>query len=191
MRAIDTTHLPANTRQMRRRRRRKTLAARVLEWFSRVTRLEPRARNCPAPPPMSFALRAAALRARTACVTRRLGWRDLQPGTVLRAVEKGLCLQNGDTLQTLAYIRVVDVRIEPLLRLEWDRIYGLDECRLEGLSDHPILCEPSAYVQFFCRLYGCDVTTFITRIRFDYVSQLDADLTERWEDVIQEAEETF
>ncbi len=100
-------------------------------------------------------------------------------------------MQSGDTLQTLAYIRVVDVRIEPLLRLEWEPIYGLDECRQEGLSDHPILCEPSAYVQFFCRLYGCEATTFVTRIQFEYVSQLDTDLSERWDAVIEEAQETF
>lgn len=190
MRSIDSTHSPALTRKASYSTRHRTFASSVLAWFGRLFRMEPRPHTLPYPPPMSFALRAAALRARTASVTRRLGWRDLRPGTVLRAVEKGLCLQSGDTLQTLAYIRVVDVRIEPLQRLEWDSAYGLEECRHEGLSDHPILCEPSAYVQFFCRLYGCDAATFVTRIQFEYVGSRDAELSDRWASILLEAEET-
>lgn len=79
-------------------------------------------------------------------------------------------------LQTLAYIRVVDIRIEPLLRMEWEPTYGVEECQHEGLSDHPILCVPTAYVEFFCRLYGCDPSTFVTRIQFEYLPQAEADL---------------
>lgn len=65
---------------------------------------------------MLVSLTEDEVRARTKTVTRRLGWRDLKPGTRLTLVRKAMGLKNGETVVRIADIEVVSVRREPL----WD-----------------------------------------------------------------------
>ena len=82
---------------------------------------------------MSFSMTTEAVRNRTKTVTRRFGWGDLKPGTLLWAVEKGMGLKKGEHVKKLGLIRVVSTRWEPLWPL-LDRVDFDLEMRSEGLA---------------------------------------------------------
>lgn len=119
---------------------------------------------------MSFMLTTDQVRHRIKRVTRRLGWRTLKVGDLLRGVEKGMGLKAGEKVVVLATIRVTDVRQEPLRRMLDDVDYGFKECILEGFGEHPTLQWPSEFVAFFCQSHrDCTPTMDVTRIEFEYV----------------------
>lgn len=119
---------------------------------------------------ISFMLTQEQIRNRTKTVTRRLGWRHLKVGDLLRGVEKGMGLKAGEKIVTLCTIRVTNVRQEPLDRLTADPEYGFEECRKEGFGDHPSLRWPSEFVNFFCRSHkGCLPSSDVTRIEFEFL----------------------
>lgn len=118
---------------------------------------------------ISFSLTKDAVRRREKHVTRRLGWEGLKPGQLLRGVEKAMGLRRGETVVTLAIVRVVNVRREPLSAMTDDLDYGFEECRREGFADHPTLRWPSEFVRFFCDSHkGCGPDSIVTRIEFQY-----------------------
>lgn len=122
---------------------------------------------------ISFSLTTPQFRARTKTVTRRMGWQHIKAGDVLMGVEKGMGLKPGEQIVRLGAIRIIDVRGEPLRRMTDNIDYGFDECVKEGFGEHPTLCWPSAFVQFFCGTHkGCTPETVITRIAFEYVDAL-------------------
>lgn len=45
---------------------------------------------------ISFALTTEQIRNQTKTVTRRVGWANLKPGTLLQPIEKGQGLKKGD-----------------------------------------------------------------------------------------------
>ena len=103
------------------------------------------------------------VRARTKTVTRRLGWRDLKPGTKLTLVRKAMGLKKGETVVRIADVEVVSVRREPL-----DAITQ-DEVSAEGFPEKT----PAWFITFFCTSHkGCEPGTTVTRIEWRY---LDAD----------------
>jgi hypothetical protein len=119
---------------------------------------------------MSFMLTTRQVRARSKDVTRRNGWRTLQPGQLLCAVEKCMGLKAGEKINRLTTIPVLEVRFEQLRRMTDDPAYGRRECAREGFGDDATLHEPLAFVDFFCRSHrGCMPDTEITRIEFEYV----------------------
>lgn len=119
---------------------------------------------------ISFMLTKRQVLDRSKTVTRRVGWEKLKPGDMLRAVEKGMGLKAGEKVVTLAIIRVVSVRPEPLSAMTEDVDYGIAECELEGFGDHPSLKWPSMFVEFFCNSHrGCTPATIVRRIEFEYV----------------------
>lgn len=121
---------------------------------------------------ISFSLTKDQVRDRSKTVTRRLGWRDLKPGTVLRAVEKAQGLRKGETVVPLATIRVVNVRREPLRRLTDDVAYGIREVAAEGFCWREDAASPAHFVAFFCRSHkGGTPDTEVTRIQFVYVDE--------------------
>ena len=64
---------------------------------------------------ISFMLTKDQVRNRHKTVTRRLGWRRLKPGDVLRGVEKAMGLKAGEEGHTaLLRSRVLDARRETL-----------------------------------------------------------------------------
>jgi hypothetical protein len=136
---------------------------------------------------MSFMLTTDQIRNRTKTVTRRLGWKFLKPGDLIRAVEKCQGLKKGETMKPLAVLRVESVSRERLDRLEAEAIYGEQECRAEGFPK----MSPMEFVSMFCathkvpdtRAWGlprakrqpfpmlpCDE---VTRIEFSYVDLAD------------------
>lgn len=120
---------------------------------------------------ISFMLTPEQIQNRTKTVTRRLGWKNLKAGTVLRAVRKGMGLKKGEKVEQLALIRVVDVRQERLLNMLDDIDYGIEEVEKEGLADHNLVQgSPWAFMDFFCASHRpCDPTWTVTRIEFEYV----------------------
>jgi hypothetical protein len=119
---------------------------------------------------ISFMLTQQQIRARTKTVTRRVGWRTLKAGDVLRGVEKGMGLKPGEKLKPMATIRVVSVSAEPLSATTAKPDYGVVECGKEGFGEHPSLRWPSEFVKFFCGSHrGSTPDTVVTRIEFGYV----------------------
>lgn len=119
---------------------------------------------------ISFMLTKEQVRNRTKTVTRRMGWKHIKVGDVLRGVEKGMGLKPGEKIVPLCTIRVIDARPEPLNRMTADLDYGFDECRKEGFGDHATLQWPSEFVDFFCASHkGCTRDSEITRIEFEYL----------------------
>jgi hypothetical protein len=120
---------------------------------------------------MSFALTTPQVLSANKTCTRRLGWKDLQVGTLLWAVEKSQGLKRGEKVRRLAVIEVVDNRQEPLRRLTDDERYGREGCRQEGFPD----LSPEEFLDYFCRTNrGCEPDTIITRIGFRYVIRPEA-----------------
>lgn len=114
---------------------------------------------------MSFALTTPQMLARTKTVTRRLGWVDLEPGTLLQAVEKSQGLRRGEKVRKLGVIQVVDVRQEPLHHLTGS--YGDAEAAREGFPD----LNGGQFVQQFCRHMHCSPDQVVTRIEFEHVEE--------------------
>lgn len=119
---------------------------------------------------ISFALTTAQIRARTKFVTRRLGWKNLKPGTLLQAVVKSQGLKKGEHPEKLCVIRVVEVSRQPLDKLlRPNRLMSaLEEMDLEGFA-MTSLAWPANFVKFFCNANKCAPEDDVTRIRFEYV----------------------
>jgi hypothetical protein len=132
---------------------------------------------------ISFALTTQQVRDHQKTVTRRVGWTFLKVGDLLCAIEKGQGLMKGEKVRRIGVIRVVDVRVERLDRMESESIYGQQECISEGFPN----LSPMEFVAMFCashkipdnRPWGlpkrrrqafpmlpCDE---VTRIEFEYV----------------------
>ena len=125
---------------------------------------------------MSFALTTDQVRNRTKTVTRRTGWRTLEPGTLLCAVRKGMGLKKGETVERLAVIRVTGVRREPLAMMIRDPDYGLEECRREGFPDG-LLGSPDRFVSWFSATHRCEIADDLTRIEFEYAAEATVSTT--------------
>ncbi len=118
---------------------------------------------------MSFALTTAQVRTGTKTVTRRMGWRFLKAGDLVRPVVKSQGLKRGEKVEVIrAPLRIVDVHRERLSRLTADMIYGFEECRREGFGEDPVLYQPQDFVVFFCWTHGCAPADIVTRIAFEY-----------------------
>jgi hypothetical protein len=117
---------------------------------------------------MSFALTTAQVLARTKTVTRRDGWLFLRAGDRIQAVEKGMGLKKGETVNRLAVLRVTQVRREPLRALLAMPEYGRLEVEREGFGSWTV----HEFVAFFLREHkGCGVDAEFTRIAFEYEGQ--------------------
>lgn len=100
----------------------------------------------------------AQVRARSKTVTRRLGWAGLQPGTLLRVVEKAMGLKPGEKIVPLAVVRVVSVRRERLIDMTDE------DCAREGFPQMDRL----EFIRFFARAFKCDPRKTVTRIQWKY-----------------------
>ena len=119
---------------------------------------------------MSFALTTDQVLDQSKDVTRRLGWKFLKVGDLLRPVKKCMGLKPGEKIQVLRDpIIVVSLRRERLDLMTTDLDYGFAEVRREGFADHPDYRWPSQWVAMFCASHkGCTPLTIITRIEFEY-----------------------
>ena len=116
---------------------------------------------------ISFALTTDQIRAGTKIVTRRMGWLNLAPGTLLQPVRKGMGLKPGEKIERLrGPIRVTSVRRESLRRMLDEPRYGQLDCFYEGFPDYT----PASFIDMFCRSHkGCTPDSVVTRIEFEYL----------------------
>lgn len=104
----------------------------------------------------------------TKTVTRRNGWRDLKPGDVLCAVEKGQGLGKGGKVKRLGMVRVVSARTEKLRALTDNLGYGVAETTREGFPKGHPKHDPATFVEFFCKTHkGVTPETDLVRIEFE------------------------
>jgi hypothetical protein len=111
---------------------------------------------------MSFSMTTEQVRRREKTVTRRLGWSDLKPGTILQAVEKAQGLPKGEHVKPICLIRVVSVGREPLFEVLG---HGDDEPNREGFPERT----PAGFVRMFMDANGCSAFEIVNRIEFEYV----------------------
>ncbi len=118
---------------------------------------------------MSFSHTTRQVRERTKTVTRRLGWRHLKAGELIRACVKCMGLKKGNKVEGIAVIRVVSVRSELLSNL-YHHEYGDEEATKEGFPE----LNGEEFVQFFKGLHSTKDIQVVNRIEFEYV---DSDTT--------------
>jgi hypothetical protein len=109
---------------------------------------------------MSFKLTVEQIRRREKTVTRRLGWLDLEPGTLLQPVVQAQGLPPGGKVEKVGGpIRVVSVRREKLADITEADVVA------EGFPTYT----SAAFIAMFERANKCDLMDQITRIEFEYV----------------------
>ena len=113
---------------------------------------------------ISFSMTTEAVRRREKTVTRRLGWWDLKPGTVLQAVEKAQGLKKGEHVKPICLIRVVSVAGDYLGEIT--KRDDPAETAREGFPD----LTPGEFVKMFMAANHCYPSTWVNRIEFEYVS---------------------
>lgn len=98
-------------------------------------------------------------------VTRRQAhtWARLKPGDILLAVDKSMGLRAGERSKVLAVIRVVHIRVEPLL------LITQEDCTYEGFPEK----SPSQFIWMLADHYGYTLAQAedldVRRIEFEYV----------------------
>ncbi len=116
---------------------------------------------------MSFMLTTEQIKNRSKTVTRRLGWRFLNPGDILNACEKCQGLKKGEKIKRICQIKVVSNRSQSLDLLLNDAFYNyaVEEMVKEGFQS----ISPSWFVEMFSRHNKCQPYEIINRIEFEYV----------------------
>ena len=110
---------------------------------------------------MSFFYTTEQILNRTKTVTRRLGWKTIRIGEIVRAVKKCQGLKKGEKIEPLAMIQITNRTYENLINI----IGRPDECRKEGFPD----MATGDFVEMFCNHMKCDPYCEITRLEFEYV----------------------
>ncbi len=119
---------------------------------------------------MSFSMTTPQIRDRSKTVTRRLGWKSLEAGTKLWAVEKCQGLKKGEKVKRICMIEVINVSRETLDWLLTNPHYGYVETLKEGYPD----MTPIHFIDNFCIAMGATSDTEVTRIEFKYLRGGDA-----------------
>ena len=118
---------------------------------------------------MSFSMTTEAVRRREKTATRRDGWRDLKPGTLLQPVEKAQGLKRGEHVTKIGGpIRILGTRWEPLSALILNEHYGAQEMVREGFPD----MLPADFCLMYIEHNGGDIDTPRNRIAFEYVDEV-------------------
>lgn len=105
-----------------------------------------------------FAHTARQVRARTKTVTRRVGWRTLAVGSLLRAIDRDPRSMRGAPRE-LAILRVVNVRREVLEEIT------AEEVAAEGFPG----MTPATFVRMFAQAMRVERDAIVTRIEFEYL----------------------
>lgn len=123
---------------------------------------------------ISFALTTEQIRNQTKCVTRRLGWSTLKPGTLLQPVVKAQGIPKGGHVEKIGGpIRVVSVRRERLARfVSESSAWARREVVAEGFPQ----MSRYEFFGFFSKTHGAKseeqaLKMEVTRIEFEYVDE--------------------
>jgi hypothetical protein len=114
-----------------------------------------------------FSRTASQILDRSQTVTRRVGWRFLEPGDLVQAIEARPGSDGARAVRPLAVLRIRDVRVERLSRLISDPAYAEDELPREGFP----CWSRDEFVTTFCRTHRLKtVDVDITRLEFEHVA---------------------
>jgi hypothetical protein len=108
---------------------------------------------------MSFMLTIGPMQRREKTETMRLGWKNLKPGDVVIAIEKGQGLKKGEKHSILGRIEIVSnvpARVDSVTEAN---------CIAEGFPE----LSPAAFVAMFCRNMKCRPSLIVRRIRFKHL----------------------
>lgn len=108
---------------------------------------------------MSFFLTTDQIRNRTKTVTRRMGWKSLQPGQEFWACRRCQGLKKGEKVEKLARLRCVSNEVVVLQSIDESDV------RREGFPD----MSPDEFVAMFCRHMKVEPTALVQRIEFEYL----------------------
>lgn len=110
---------------------------------------------------MSFSMTTEQVHRGDKTVTRRLGWWDLEPGTILNACEKCMGLKKGERVEAIRQIRVVSVRKEKLNQVTQEDVVR------EGFPQ----MSREEFITFFLKGHKCKLgpLTTVNRIEFEYI----------------------
>ena len=112
---------------------------------------------------MSFMITPDQIRAKTKTVTRRMGWKNLKPGTLLQPVVKGQGLKKGEQVEKIGGpIRVLSVD-----RVILNQITPQDVYR-EGF---PQMTQREFVTMFKKSHRGCRAGSAVNRIQFEYAEE--------------------
>lgn len=121
---------------------------------------------------ISFALTTEQVRSKQKTVTRRLGWKDLKPGTLLQPVVKAQGIPKGGKVEKIGgLIRVVSARRERLSRLVYESpSWARGEVIAEGFP----MMNRFEFFGFFSKTHGAKseqqaLAMEVTRIEFEYL----------------------
>jgi hypothetical protein len=106
---------------------------------------------------MSFALTTKQFLDGSKTVTRRLGWSNLKPGTLVCAVRKAMGLKPGEKVERLGSFRVVSNRPERLDAID------AEEVLREGFPG----MSPAEFVAMFCGHMKVKPDQMVNRIEFE------------------------
>lgn len=112
---------------------------------------------------MSFSATIQQMRDQTKIVTRRQGWRNLKPGDILCAVEKGMGLKKGESVTRIGMIRVLSVSREPVSAATDEDV------RREGFPGRDAIW----FVSLYCAMNRCKPDDLCTRIEFEHVLEAE------------------
>jgi len=119
---------------------------------------------------MSVQLTEQAVVDRVKTVTRRLGWRTLEPGTRLTLCRKVMGRWHRDPGTGLVVVqplvRLAEVYVWSVRREKVNEI-TLSDVAKEGFPD----LTPAQFVAFFCEAMRCEPDTEVTRIEFRYMDE--------------------
>ncbi len=108
---------------------------------------------------MSFMFTIQQFQDQTKTVTRRLGWRFLEPGDILNGCEKCQGLKKGERIVKLGQIRILSTDWQPLANIT------AEDCAREGFPG----MTPAEFVFFFCWANSCKRDVMVNRIEFEYL----------------------
>ncbi len=119
---------------------------------------------------MSFMLTTQQILNQTKTITRRLGWKSLEVGDWVQAVEKGQGLKKGERMKRLALIEIVSIRKERLAQIGYPVVYPDPKSELarEGFPD----MTPDQFIAMFLESMGGEPDQFVRRIEFRYVDMV-------------------
>jgi len=93
----------------------------------------------------------------TKTVTRRMGWKFLRGGDMVRPIVKGQGLKKGENVEVIR---------GPLKIMGTQRV-RLDDIRSTELEGFPDM-SPKEFVKMFCMANNCNPWSYVTRIEFEY-----------------------
>lgn len=117
---------------------------------------------------MSVAFTEDAVRNRTKTVTRRKGWKFLEPGDRLTLCRKVMGRKPGEPLVRIVDVEVLAVHQEQLVDLMNRPEYAAEEMAREGFPG----MSPHDFVNhYFVLAQGMKIADFVTRIEWRYLEQ--------------------